>query len=361
MFPLRILIALTLIYDLIIAVRNNNGKVYVDDCDKYTLLFMGIGLLTIVWSCNKEASKTAALVYITAIIVLMQIKARSFNEETKGYLLDAIYINMVLMGFAALYECLNGTYLTVSYEYYYRTYNIFGMIRPKAAFYNTNNLAVFYMLSLPFGVLATERWAFQNIFKIAIIVFSGIIIILTGSRMGLIAILLFIALYFLYKVYSSNKSKKFLLIIVFLFASVAFIYFVPKNVWSIFEGTNISDEGRWEIWKGAVNACRHYFLLGSGIGTSKYAYGSLGSTHNYSLEILLEFGLIGFVTFAVIIRKATPSLYDARNNEEYAYLRISFWMFLLCSICASSLQGFYYLWMYWGLSLAMMNSMHTNE
>ena len=359
LFPLRVFLIIILVADLFNAIYTKKGKIIINKSDYPPIAILLIGILTLVWSCNRESSVSAIMVYLTSALVLMLSK-RKVSHGSLQYILNAIYVNMIIMGIAALYESITGQYLMMSYEYYLRTFNIFGMIRPKAAFFNTNNLAVFFIISLPMALLATEKWKFSKLARVVIFFFSAIIVILTGSRMGITGLLLCLGLYIFYRVYSDNSSKRILGMSIGLVIIAMVIYFMPSNIWSIFEGKSIGDETRWEIWKAALQSAENYAFMGAGIGTSKFADGSLGSPHNYFLEILLEFGILGLIAFLFLVNNTLPSLKKARSEATFSYLRMLFWLFLLSTICASTLQGFYFIWLFWGIAISLVDDCKLN-
>jgi O-antigen ligase len=262
---------------------------------------------------------------------------------------------MIVVSIISIYESLSGNYIVPSYDYYLFTYNMFGLYRPKAIFYNTNNLTVFFVTCLPIAMYAAEHWKYRNIAKIVITILTVTVVLLTGSRTGVIALLLFCAFYLYYMLYYANHSKIVLLFIIVVIIAGIIIFFTPQLYQYITGGNSMGDEDRLPIWECAFKACKEYWFMGAGPGTSAYVNGSMGLTHNYSLEICLEFGIVGLVVFLFVIKSIILPSKKIKKDCLLMYFRSFIWIFLICTICPSSMQGYYYIWVIFGVCLAVKN------
>lgn len=310
-------------------------------------LFLIIGMLTVFVSDDTSRSVTAMIVYVTcAICMFVSVKYGRSSEGIQIFA-TAFYINVVIISIIAIYESFTGRYINPSYDYYMTTYNMFGLYRPKTVFYNTNNLTVFFLLSLPVCMYATEKWRFRFGFKSLILALCIVGILLTGSRTGIAGIIAYTALIIYYRIYSLNKTFVSTLAIFSCFFVMAILVFLDFSV-----ATMVYSEDRIPIWTAAFQACKDHFFLGAGPGTSAIVKGSLGDPHNYFLEILLEFGVLGFVLFCGILKSVSISAKDMKCNTGICELKTFIVLFLLCSICPSSMAGYYYMWIIFGLLIA---------
>ena len=312
-----------------------------------TCLLLITGMLTSIVSNDISRSVTAMIVYVTCAICMFISVKYGRNSEGIQFIATAFYINVLIISIIAIYESFTGEYINPSYDYYLTTYNMFGLYRPKTVFYNTNNLTVFLLLSLPICMYATEKWRVSFIFKSLMFALCITGILLTDSRTGIAGLFAYVGLIIYYRVYSINKTFVSLFAILLCFLTMAI--FVSSD-FSI--ATMFYSEDRIPIWKAAFQACKDYYFLGAGPGTSAIVEGSLGDPHNYFLEILLEFGVIGLALFCGILKSVSISAKDMKSNTGLCELKTFMVLFLLCSICPSSMAGYYYMWIIFGLLIA---------
>jgi len=322
-----------------------------DTCLICSLIFLGIGGMTSLFSINVQSTVTSMIVYITSVICMMIGRKNARENNSIQMMANAFYVNVLVIGIIAIYESLTGNYINPSYDYYLSTYNVLGLYRPKTVFYNTNNLTVFLLLSLPLCMYAAEKWKHSTLLKILILLLSVCGIVLTGSRTGVAGLFIFAALIVYYKIYSLKRTVvSFLGILALCFSAVMLLI-------SVLFGDNhgillVSQEDRIPIWKAAFQACKNYYFMGAGPGTSAFVKGSLGDPHNYFLEILLEFGAVGLGVFCGILKSTILPSIRMKDTPGLFYLKTFLLLFLICSICPSSMQGYYYVWIIFGILAA---------
>jgi hypothetical protein len=171
-----------------------------------------------------------------------------------------------------------------------------------------NSFSAFGIGCLAFAIYLFK--GFQNkwlkIMMLAIIGFSAIIIIFTGSRSGYIAILL-ASLYLFFKM-KKGKTKVF---IVTILAFIALSPLIPEQYFERFESiyTGKEAEGnssnkRTIIIKDALEIYANYPL---GIGVEAFStvridmFGRYQNIHMLYIEVLTNIGPIGFIVFCVFI------------------------------------------------------------
>lgn len=193
--------------------------------------------------------------------------------------------------------------------------------------------AIYYILTLLPFILSVQNK------KIRI---SGAIIILLCCLLSLkrTAILAVFFALVCYQVVLSNKTGKGTFFIVFrvLFwaCSLTVIVFLV-NDWFGLQVTRrfgdlLEDGGSnrsyiyqmvWEkLWNQTFSKC----LFGSGFNGTRYVFdiisgyeGTIVSAHNDFLEVLVDYGLLGFVMYAwFVIKQIKNCVFSIRNNSEYA-------------------------------------------
>lgn len=188
-------------------------------------------------------------------------------------------------------------------------------IRVFSTLDNPNVLGEYLLLSIPIslGSLYYFKNKFCKLFSFANLILLSFCMLLTLSRgawLGLIfSIFLFILL----------RDKKFLSLIFFL----AFLspLFIPKTFiqrfLSIGNMTDTSTSYRVGIWLGAIKIIKDFWPIGIGMGTNnfiyiyqKYAFAASYAlhSHNFYLQILIDFGIVGLFLILIIIFLSYKSL-----------------------------------------------------
>lgn len=248
----------------------------------------------------------------------------------KKYIEASIIITGFILSAITILE-----YILISYGYHFPTINN----RLVATMGNPNFLAGYILLTLPFIL-------YSNIiskYKIAIIIFCLIAIILTESRSGILALIFLFSIYFYQKIY--NKRVRIYLVIALAFIGAAFLfkilftmyvtsptnyklddyqrrsfclYHLPenKNPWRtirLFYETNPKllkrsslCESRIIIWNEGYKAFVKRPITGYGqenfelIFPKKLRF-NVDNSHNLFLETLISSGIIGLLVFISIL------------------------------------------------------------
>ena len=77
--------------------------------------------------------------------------------------------------------------------------------------------------------------------------------------------------------------------------------------------------------------------------------------HFLFLEILVEYGLIGLMCILNIVKKLKPNKINKTSVYDRNMTTIFLCVFLICSICPSSMTGCYYLWAMFGIIYSINN------
>jgi hypothetical protein len=208
------------------------------------------------------------------------------------------------------------------------------------------------LISFGIGLLFTELERIRSKFLIflLLIVFFGSQLIL-ASRGGIItslAILIFIMIYESVR----KKRKSFRLLILIFPMLLSLIVFDTSLIRDRFKEESIEDQsGRSEIRQESFSKYMNQDLLEKTLGGGSFhGYTTLAfnkSIHNNFLEVLYDYGLIGFVIFLVsIFRVWRMQLFNKVNILIYCIVSLSlspiisvvYWVFLVVSFTPYSLK-----------------------
>jgi O-antigen ligase len=197
--------------------------------------------------------------------------------------------------------------------------------------FDPNDLAFFALSFLPFNILYISRndpW-WKRLVSLMNITVSILIVLMTGSRGGFIALGVVVLMLFLTRSEIIGKSDK---MIVVIFAVVAIVYGGSTIDFSRFqtmtqigEDYNVFDEtGRIEIWKRGLGLMLSDPLTGVGVSCFSEAIGQqrkeLGlqelwqAPHNSLIQIGTETGIFGLILFLLISYK-TFKIFGSMKNK----------------------------------------------
>lgn len=187
------------------------------------------------------------------------------------------------------------------------------VFRPYSAvtYGNYNSMSILHCFSLLFVLLAYKDASFFNKILLIILYFCiGAVLVINTSRGSLMCYVLF----FIPFIYDNRKHKVTLYLMIALMAAIAI------SIWTLFgsdietllelrfgEGLNMDDEPRTKLIEIGLLIVQDWLGVGSGPGSmvhqyeqSPLSYG-VNFCHNLWLQILLEYGLIIFLFFFVLI------------------------------------------------------------
>lgn len=158
------------------------------------------------------------------------------------------------------------------------------------------------------------------------LILSGASLVLGGSRMAMFSIPVVLFVYVFLDEKFSLKRISLLIASFLILLTLAIVLFPDSRVISRFD-QGFSDPARIQIWLSSIYAwLEHNILFGIGVGNSisidvhnyidNARSGSIDNTHQLYLDILLERGLLGFLTFFSFIF----SLFSYGLQKEYKLL-----------------------------------------
>ena len=248
------------------------------------------------------------------------------------YFIDKKYLPYIVLAFAA------GLFLTTLSGYYY--YIRFGEIDYR--YFRSHSLAGGYMMTahlLSIGIIflasiilsKLERNKYIIIFYIIVMLTSLHVLLITATRMPLLAVIAVISLMLVVKLRWKGVAAAFIILL------SAFIYVITDDYMlarchdffaSFYEPLS-SNGWRLLLWKNGIEVFKEYLLFGIGVN----AYESfmvqvmpendiflpLTHAHNSFLMHLITFGIFGFITFCLFYGKIVFDLVKNIFKSPYAF------------------------------------------
>ena len=284
------------------------GKVFV----ALFLFLIGLALSSLLYTGapNYGAEKIFFFVLKTTLTIpLAMLVSYHKNLFVKSYLIGTLpIIFYVLMVFGSPVE------LFMSYGIHDRL----GM--------NDGPIAVgryFGMMSIVYFILMiTSKKNLVKYLLLTIFIITLSYTILSGSKGPLLALLITVFIYYLFKLKKTNSINKLMLkaciIIITVLPLVQLNFQLGSFVESRFLGNTRSYSSRVELYELAqeryMNSNILFMILGNGAGD----YGSLehgkdesGYPHNLIIEIFYEYGLVGFLILSILILNILRKVYFA--------------------------------------------------
>lgn len=300
----------------------------------WIVVWLLYGLVSFLWVTQKSRYWSYFGMYFNNAVMFLLFTLLNYSKEEYALLKKSM-----ILGVAALL-----LYMTfIPGALVYSSYSHRLTLMTGAEGLDQNYLAA--LMLMPFGFVLYDLFnkRCRLLSKIASIVFCVTIliyIVLTGSRSGLLALIVM-------TVICVNTSwKKALLIgvplvLILLFVLPLLFEQLPKSIterftWEAFTGNTAESGTRLIIWKNALNALKNLrWLFGYGVGASQTVTGNiLGNgtdmaIHNHYLAMLVEFGLVGTVATMLPMYKMVFGLWKRNKAMVVAFSGILVMTFFL--------------------------------
>ncbi len=203
--------------------------------------------------------------------------------------------------------------------------------RVNGTFDNPNVLGEYLLFVIPIVAslfISSKGWL-NKIFYLGVGGVTAICLALTYSRGCYLGLLLALAVFVLL------ISLKW--IVAFLLGVMVAPAFLPQSIINRFSSIgNMSDSStsyRVSIWKGAIDMIKDYWYRPIGQGTVAfnsiyplYSYSGVGAqhTHNLFLQLLIETGILGMLSFLGVIYKFFQNVFCGLKNTKDKFYRYCF-------------------------------------
>lgn len=326
--------------------KNNIESCYIGETCKYSIKQWGIiflwGAVLTVINLDTFRNEMRNLGFILYLICAIYVFSYYFSfNECRKTIKTAFFFISIIIGLSGVYESLTGNYYHLTYESYAYTLNSFGFYRPNTIFYNVNDNAVFSLFSVVVAFLLADECKHKIIIKLLALVVFGMNIIMVDSRGAEAGLALFLALFFIKSNRIRNKPLVFIITMPAAFVMIRFLI-ETLDISKIFQFGD-----RLNVWNNSLKSLADSYCLGVGPGNISLRNSKITSSittitavHNFLLEILCDYGMVGF--FAVmgfIVRLIKISLSGVQNSSRLLIVFSGLIAFLLSSVTGSSLMG----------------------
>lgn len=383
LFPFRILlIALWLLFVTRALVQ---GKVIVPVTTvKGYVLFLGLwvtyAVISLAWAASKADSiRHIAFLFMGISVIFFAVYYLRTREDLRRlyWIWVGVSLALVLLGF---WEHLTGQHPPVSGYSEERLASlapyVVAQVRkvPTGVFTNPNDYATFLALSLPFllGFIRYGSRKWVCLAAIGVALASFYLIVTTGSRANLLAVLVEVTFLFLFLTKLSQKAR---LVLVGALALGILFTLAPDPIQGIVQKVTEqlgSIPAQVEAGTGSatvrLNLVRNgldfvYRTAGLGVGAgnaeywmanfSRYDTAGILNPHNWWLEILINYGLFIFFGYVAMYLGLLRRLWrDWRMSKDRAErmtaeaLLVALVGFTVASVSSSSIMAFHPKWLF---------------
>lgn len=341
----------------------NNSTIYINK-----KLFISISILTFLSliSCMNSitGNMISAYVLILNFLIMASISMLSYQALIEG--LVSLRINTIIMIFNILFSLLVG-----KATFYAERLTFHETLNSNGLGMAVVQLAIFLLAIMYFkGIHQNKK---INIILVLCCIF---IILLTGSRTSLIAILGAISFLFIYYgLFNEEKKVKiqYILIPIILFFSVLFIINnVDLEMFNRFTADSVLEtggSGRSEIWQCALqNVYPKYPIFGVGIGVentvaalSSYGLPNNVGIHNMYITLLIQTGIVGASIFLFIILMYTFYSLKLIKVNKGMFLPALMLVSALINGIGEEVYAERFIWVAIGMFFVLMKKTETEE
>jgi len=299
-------------------------------------LFCLVGLVSLLKAAY-PLSGVNYLLRLGAVLIVFFSVICFVQEQSFEYFLSALFVCLWLVGIVGFINTLQWPEAIPS------TVKVLfeepGSVVRLESIYNQPNITshtigVFLPILVGLSLIRNGEWITQVLLIITAF-FLGFLLILTGSRGGVITATIGL---FIFTLYMGRFSLLFITLI--LVGIIVFNW--PLVMQFLFDVRPLSLNNRIDLIYYGLQTVAEHPILGIGLGQFKTHFHSMPfylagrSSHNAYLEVLVEMGMLGFgifITFIIFIWKKITNATDqkARSSRLIWGIALSSFASLLCS------------------------------
>lgn len=301
--------------------------------EKTQLFFTIFAFFSIIWSVAVDTSIGRVVSYVLLFTLLFSASMFSYTET------DIKKVKYAL----AWSSRLTAAVMIIFAEYVRGRFRLMGIIEE-----DPNYLCAY----LAFGVIyalgiVTEKASIKRkIYAVLELLIYLYLVLVSGSRGGLLAITAAVVVYLL--TYRNQKQKHIVRKLVLIALIVALIFvlidYLPENLRLRFTISNIIEDGgsgRTELWAQALDlfANGNVFRKMFGFGTAsirwcfeRYHYSEINVAHNIFIETLAELGIIGLILYSTAILSFIKTAFKFKDKFAFSVIFCMLMMSLSTSI-----------------------------
>ena len=322
----------------------------------YYLMYVLLSAYSILWSVNEQASIYRVNRYLNLTLLLSSSCVFVLSSD------DILTIKKVLRWSSRL----SGIICLAFGTYYSGRLILTGRIQEDPNY---------FCMYLSFGVIAcicdiiSDIKIKKKIIAVGELFFYFTIALLTGSRGGLIALILGVLLYLIVsgnKPFNTKKIVAICALVVALYVGMTFLSDSMLDRYSVVSVIESNGTHRFEIWKQAFDLFEKSKILrklfGYGIQGVTTAFTNFGYSfagyvmHNMFVETLLELGVFGLLIYCIMV--ASFCLYAAKMRDKFAFGVIVMMVIMSLSTSISTFKPYINIMMF---TLMSMNTVREEN
>jgi len=290
--------------------------------DLFVVVFAAVVGYSVIISYNMASSAPVAAVYILFTLFYFVAKNVINTRQKLSAVLSLIMISGLLVAAYGIYQRITGNFVMTEAWIDIEMFDP-SMVRIYSTLENPNVLGEYliFIIIISFAGLYYFREYLHKITSLGILGIAGITMILTQSRGA------WLGLIFAFGIYALIRDRRIVVLGIIALAMAPML--IPVNVierfLSIGDLTDSSTAYRVFIWLGSLDMIAVFWPIGIGLGTDtfmfmyhKFAYNAVFSphSHNLYLQIIIDLGIAGLLTFFAIITAFFKTTLVAAHKES---------------------------------------------
>lgn len=288
---------------------------------------------------------------LSVLISCHVISALMLFEKRRCWIYRFFITITLLIALTGVYEGLTGNYYHETNATFLYNRTELGFYRPNTIFFNVNDNAIFSTLCLILSFFYPNKLKENRIVRVLSILLFGTNIIMVDSRGAELAAVAF--LFIRYVFYKFKKDANLVILLSVLIVLPFFSLIMRLEFFDI--------GGRNAIWAMSLRSLYSTYFLGVGPGEIAAANIRLNTTadvyavHNFVLEILCDYGVIGAIALITWLLRLIKSGYEMFKKQIDFNMLPAIVAFLLSTITCSSLVGKGFSLFFFAIIISEMN------
>ena len=285
------------------------------------MFFTLFAFFSMIWSVSVDTSIGRVVSYVLLFALLISGSMFKYTEQEMKRIKYAL----------AWSSRLTAVVMLIFAEYVRGRFRLMGIIEE-----DPNYLCAYLAFGVIYaiGILTTKNNLWKRIFAVAELIVYFYLVLISGSRGGLLAIVAAIVVYFL--TYGDKEirhiGRKIVLIVLVALIMIVMIDDLPDYLKLRFTIANVVEDGgsgRTDLWKQTFDlfASGNTFRQLFGVGTatvawcfSNYGYSEVNVTHNMFIETLAELGVIGLILYSMAIASFIKAAFKFKDKYSFAVI-----------------------------------------
>src|SRR5699024_9110868 len=294
-----------------------------------SFLYCGLYLTKLGISFNYNSK---VLLYLVFYLLFLIIYSLSTDLNDLNYALRIlVYISIIFLFGNIRYSFRNLLTLVLPFNIFSVYLFVLWVISLETTKYsgifgnpNTLGIVIYNILFLQIIIILSTKSKFIKNIYVLLIIFNIILLYVSTSRAVWLASLVSVIVYLGYDWLIRTKNNYKITYIITIIGILCFSYLYPR-LYKMDIGWKINDfivsitgksffSGRQYLWAEIISVIDKKLLFGFGLSTSsKELLGTNHEAHNMFLNILLKTGLVGLITYSILLYVIWMALYPGNN------------------------------------------------